>query len=465
MLRITYPPLNAFVHDIAVQPKVAPVVALMAVRAKQLPAEYAWLTAQEIGLLPGWRASKSKSVGTEVYNAFAKLKLQAGGIVESPSGGKVKQWRIKDLMEVTWEPDFDTVAHAVALLGLDESLDEHLKWLAPAIQSTCLANGVDPQAAANAGREACESAKFSPPMVRAAVHVVYASALSRLGLGEHNGVDSQDLIEQLLEDHSLWEAVGEKHPFRERIDGQLAYAQRRHESADKHAPLERAYNLARKATSLLQQGDSCSAGALFNTAGCIANAVKAFDEGKRWLMAAIPLLLAHGALMELEAAIFNLTLNTVRRAAQHQPDASKSQARVLIKIDQALSRTFCLGHDFVQTELLAAKLAIEDGDFDTAEAELNKAQQMLVAIKNPWEHACYWRRRAHLSVAKILQSASEDGTLRPSLLQELKEAAHWMRSTDEAKTADVLDAARNKLLRIRLPMSLQQALRNLYERL
>ena len=80
--------------------------------------------------------------------------------------------------------------------------------------------------------------------------------------------------------------------------------------------LNRAKLLAQKATALLQQGDSCTAATLFSAAGCIANAENAHAEAKRWLMTAIPLLLAHGARTELEAALFNLSVNRAYRTEQ-----------------------------------------------------------------------------------------------------------------------------------------------------
>lgn len=114
MLQISYPPMRVYVGDVRMQPKVAPVLALMVVRAKQFPPDQAWVSAAEVALLPGWRNSKPKSVGTEVYNALRRLGLQRSGLVESPRLGKVTQWRFASNTVVDWRPNFENIAAAVA---------------------------------------------------------------------------------------------------------------------------------------------------------------------------------------------------------------------------------------------------------------------------------------------------------------------------------------------------------------
>ena len=113
MLRICYPPIRVYVDNERMQPKVAPVLALMALRAKLYRPEQAWVSAAEVSLLPEWRNSKSKSVGTEVYNALRRLGLQQSGLVESPHLGKVAKWRLRAATAVNWQPGFESVAKAI----------------------------------------------------------------------------------------------------------------------------------------------------------------------------------------------------------------------------------------------------------------------------------------------------------------------------------------------------------------
>ena len=254
MLRISYPPMRVFVDNVRMQPKVAPVLALMAVRAKQYPPEQAWVSAAEVALLPDWSTSKSKSVGTEVYNALRRLGLQQSGLVESPHLGKVTKWRFKESIEVNWQPDFDSVARALA---------------------------------ADTARIAAAQS-LVVPLVDAARPIVFADVSQRLRFTTKNRIDSDGVLKKLLESNPLWDLM---------------------EQPQEQARLNRARSLARQATLLLQKGDSSTAATLFNTAGCIANAENAFEDGKRWLLTAIPLLLAHGALIELEAALYNLSTN------------------------------------------------------------------------------------------------------------------------------------------------------------
>jgi hypothetical protein len=122
-------------------------------------------------------------------------------------------------------------------------------------------------------------------------------ALSRLGLGEHAGLDTSDTIERLIDDNAVWDAVDAHHPFLERIRAQVSFQQRRVEGVSRESQVQRAHGLAKQANLMLQSGDTSSAGSLFNTAGCIANANQAYEPALRWLMSAIPLLFAHGALM------------------------------------------------------------------------------------------------------------------------------------------------------------------------
>ncbi len=263
MLRISYPPMRVFVGSTRMQPKVAPVLALMAVRAKQYPPEQAWVSAAEVALLPDWRTSKSKSVGTEVYNAFRRLGLQQSGLIESPHLGKVTKWRFKPSIEVNWQPDFDSVAKAVA--------EDAASILTEQTQASNTPN-----------------AKLD-----------LAEELSRIRLEMKFRAESDDVLQQILENNALRDVMGaiDNHSL-ERIEV---------------IPLSRAKSLAQQATILLKNGDSSTAATLFNAAGCIANAEKSFDQGKRWLTTAIPLLLAHGALVELEAALFNLAINTTQQ--------------------------------------------------------------------------------------------------------------------------------------------------------
>ncbi len=257
MLRISYPPMRVFVDDVRMQPKVAPVMALMAIRAKQYPPDQAWVSADEIALLPYWRNSKSRSVGTEVYNALRRLGLQQSGMVESPHLCKVTKWRLRASIEVRWHPDFDSVADALAV---DTA---HIV------------------AAKNRASRTIESG------------VETLAAKSR--------VDSNGVLKKLLDSYPGWDVMLQQDLMKQ---------------PDDRMRLNRARLLARQATLLLQSGDSSTAATLFNTAGCIANAEKAYEDGKRWLLTAIPLLLAHGALIELEAALLNLTANCSHRNEQ-----------------------------------------------------------------------------------------------------------------------------------------------------
>ena len=263
MLRISYPPMRVFVDDVRMQPKVAPVMALMAIRAKQYPPDQAWVSADEVALLPYWRNSKSRSVGTEVYNALRRLGLQQSGMVESPHLCKVTKWRLRASIEVRWHPDFDSVADALAV---DTA---HIV------------------AAKNRASRTIESG------------VETLAAKSR--------VDSNGVLKKLLESHPDW-------GFMAQLDA-IAQSDLIVQPDDRMR-LSRAKSLARQAALLLQSGDSSTAAILFNTAGCIANAEKAYEDGKRWLLTAIPLLLAHGALIELEAALFNLSVNSAHRDEQ-----------------------------------------------------------------------------------------------------------------------------------------------------
>lgn len=258
MLRISYPPMRVFVDNVRMQPKVAPVLALMAVRAKQFPPDQAWVSAAEVALLPDWSASKSKSVGTEVYNALRRLGLQQSGLVESPHLSKVTKWRFKASIEVQWQPDFDSVAKALAA-------DAARIAAAPSIAAAWV--------------DAADKA------------IVPAEASSRLRFTIKNRIDCDGVLKGLLESNPLWDLI---------------------EQPEEQVRLNRARTLARQAALLLQNGDSSTAATLFNTAGCIANAENAFDDGKRWLLTAIPLLLAHGALIELEAALNNLSAHSAR---------------------------------------------------------------------------------------------------------------------------------------------------------
>ena len=264
MLKISYPPMRVFVDSVRMQPKVAPVLALMAIRAKQYPADQAWVSADEVALLPYWRNSKSRSVGTEVYNALRRLGLQQSGLVESPHLGKVTKWRLKASIEVRWHPDFDSVADALAV-------DCRHIVAAQNRASRPFEASVEPRLAAK------------------------------------SRIDSNGLLKKLLESHPDW-------GFMVQLDamehGDLI------EQPNDRMRLNRSKSLARQATLLLQSGDSSTAATLFNTAGCIANAENAYEDGKRWLLTAIPLLLAHGALVELETALFNLSVNCAHRDKQ-----------------------------------------------------------------------------------------------------------------------------------------------------
>ena len=282
MLRISYPPMRVYVDGVRMQPKVAPVLALMAVRAKQYPPEQAWVSAAEVALLPDWSSSKSKSVGTEVYNALRRLGLQKSGLVESPHLGKVTKWRFRASIEVNWQPDFDSVANALA---------------------------------ADTGRIAATQSAASLIVEPSAKSRVLADEFTRLRFTARSRIDSDDVLKRLIESNPFWDLM---------------------EQPDDQTRLNRARSLARQATLLLQKGDSSTAATLFNTAGCIANAENAFADGKRWLLTAIPLLLAHGALVELEAALFNLSANcshredqcsTVLMAANSNAAAPRSQIR------------------------------------------------------------------------------------------------------------------------------------------
>lgn len=259
MLRISYPPMRVFVNNVRMQPKVAPVLALMAVRAKQFPPDQAWVSATEVARLPDWSTSKSKSVGTEVYNALRRLGLQQSGLVESPHLGKVTKWRFRASIEVQWQPDFDSVAKALA---------------------------------ANAARFAAAQS-FAAPVVKASDQaIVPAEASSRSRFMIKNRIDCDGVLNGLLKSNPLRDLI---------------------EQPEDQVRLNRASTLARQAALLLQNGDSSTAATLFYTAGCIANAENAFEDGKRWLLTAIPLLLAHGAMIELEAALHNLSAYSARR--------------------------------------------------------------------------------------------------------------------------------------------------------
>ena len=262
MLRISYPPMRVYVDSVRMQPKVAPVLALMAVRAKQFPPEQAWVSAAEVALLPDWRASKSKSVGTEVYNALRRLGLQKSGLVESPHLGKVTKWRFRASIDVKWQPDFDCVANAVA---------------------------------ADSERIAAAQSAASLIVEPSVKSRVLADEFTRLRFTTKSRIDCNDVLKRLIESNPLWNLM---------------------EQPDDRVQLNRARSLARQATLLLQKGDSSTAATLFNTAGCIANAENALEDGKLWLLTAIPLLLAHGALVELETALFNLSVNYSHRNGQ-----------------------------------------------------------------------------------------------------------------------------------------------------
>lgn len=460
MLQLATDPLCVRLDGQPVQPKITRILALMAVRAQAMVSESAWVTALEIAQLPEWQASKATSVGTEIYNAFAKLKLPSRGWIESPAKGKLKQWRWTQLDQLCFEPNVEAITSALAELAPQESLDEHLSWLGPAIESICLSNGVDAVAAADNALNAVYAGAHAPAITRAGLHVNYAHALARLGVGEHNGRDTADIIEQLAEDHTIWNAVGAHHPFRERIMAQLSFSQRRADGVEQGQQMQRAHNLARQANLMLQSGDTSSAGSLFNTAGCIANANEGYVAARRWLMSAIPLLFAHGAMMELEAALFNLTLNCVRSLATSLDEKLiRSQARKLADLDKRLAACFNMGREFIQTELLAAKLAIEDNDLGAAESALCDAERLLKGIKNPWEHGCYWRRLAHLYIARALKAEKPLEQPREALLSALGQASSWMRRADSGDIAKGLDVMRVRLARVRKEESWVAALR------
>ncbi len=251
MLRISFPPIRVYVDHVRMQPKVAPVLALMAVRTKQYPPEHAWVSAAEVSQLPDWRNSKSKSVGTEVYNAFRRLGLQQSGLVESPHLGKVAKWRLRASTAVNWQPGFDSVAKAIY---------------------------------------ADVEASDKPALL--------TEVSSDFTFATKSRIDRNDVLKHLLESHPNWELLRQQHL--------------RKQSAARTG-LNRANWLAQQARMLLHNGDSSTAATLFNAAGCIANSEHAYEDAKHWLLTAIPLLLAHGALVELEAALMNLSVNSAQR--------------------------------------------------------------------------------------------------------------------------------------------------------
>ena len=251
MLKISYSPMRVFVDNARMQRKVAPVLALMAVRAKQYPPEQAWVSAAEVALLPDWHNSKPKSVGTEVYNALRRLGLQRLGLVESPHLGKVTKWRFKASITVEWRPDFETVASAVA---------------ADVAQITVAQN--------------------HNPIGNTSVKLIdLADELSRVTTEPPGGRDAA------LKKLSEWYAP------------QCLIEKRKHPIS-----LSGARSLTPAIRTSLQQGESSTEGAVFAAADCIANAKSALEEAKCWLMTAIPLLLAHGAQLDFDAALFDLSV-------------------------------------------------------------------------------------------------------------------------------------------------------------
>jgi hypothetical protein len=154
------------------------VLALMAVRAQTLAPDQAFLTASEIAQFSEWLASKASSVGTEVYNAFSRLGLTERGWVESPAKGKLKMWRWTRVDQLQFSPNVQAVEAAISADSKSETLDAYLSWLAPAIQSLCLSNGVDARAAADAAQQAIAQARSAPPITRAALQVNYARAVT-----------------------------------------------------------------------------------------------------------------------------------------------------------------------------------------------------------------------------------------------------------------------------------------------
>jgi hypothetical protein len=170
--------------------------------------------------------------------------------------------------------------------------------------------------------------------------------------------------------------------------------------------IERAFALAHQAGPMAASGDTSTAGMLLNVAGALANLSGDYERARIWLLRAIPLLIATGALAELESAVFNLALNLdyTFRASKSPQDGALLSA--VLDLDQLLCSAFRLDRETIQTQILLASLAIRKGDWVRAQGALDSAEGRLAGLANQGEHGCYYECRAQLVAAQAVEQSS-----------------------------------------------------------
>jgi len=154
--------------------------------------------------------------------------------------------------------------------------------------------------------------------------------------------------------------------------------------------------LHRSLVRMIEIGDTATQAILFNALAVLARRMERLDEAIDCIKEAAALALFTGDIILIQNISFNFG-NILNDLSDLRPELfHRDNALELIQLDIELRKRLKLGLDSAQAELLYAYLELESGHYESVEALLESAREIIAVSQQPYDLALYERIKGQL---------------------------------------------------------------------
>ncbi len=346
-----------------------------------------WVTARDVHALPAWSAMAQESVGKQIARQIDTLRMRGFDLIEWRH--KTINWRLKP---GHWELAAP-FTHTAARDFLDHRkasatrrfatvpLDDMTRWAMNSATAT-VAITAGHVAKGYAALKSAYAATDHPDLL--AISDILATRIGQRLERAHDPVPGN-----LGRYPSVFELSVEARRM-------AAYAIRSESSAWEGQVKE----LLRLLPRLSGIGSLNSTAYVLNGIALLLRRLGRHEEALNHIHEAVPLAIFSGDLTLIQSVFFNLgnILSELRRTDPAR--VAPADPSALLEMDVAIRRTFGLGKDSAQAELLLAYLALEDGALDRAADWLAESAALIELNRIPNDRALFHRIAGLLSLAR-----------------------------------------------------------------
>lgn len=384
-----------------------------------------WVTAATLLELDGWKLNKPHSVGKTVARHIGSNPVWRACL---DTDKKTARWRLHPDTALEVVEGELYLAEWLRDRGMAKPrFDIALPWLTHMVWAQMKFHRGEISEATSYSRLALDAATEDRCLRVSAVQLIRAQAAS-------GALDrSRDQVERVLahrrgvtvpEPEALWGSDSLGLHCRARLAAMDALRSNPQEAPQHVASLRRGLQSADSGADLSRQT------VLHNTLGVLTRRQGRYSDARFHLGEALVLALIVNDFFTLGGALFNLALTALVEPRPPNDDRQLTFAEALLGLCAVLDQQVQVGRSSAQAEILLARLHTGRGRLEKADALIDDAQRMVIAIGSAYDKGCLALARAELTWAKVVRGAISVGRGRQQARTLLLEAHEQFEKTE-----------------------------------